>query len=99
MVFRSEAGAERFSLSTRFSQMPSDKAIGLSNEGRKMIFSGTSGGSRVVAAVFVAVEPTFVEHVYGCRHNVFDAERVINGKESAADSCAVTARSARRPSI
>jgi hypothetical protein len=98
MVFRSEAGAGRFSLNTGFSEMASDKTIGVSTEGGDLILSDTSGGRRVATAMFVAVESAFVEHVSQCRYSVFDAEQIMNGKESAAGSCAVTTRSARSSS-
>jgi hypothetical protein len=98
MVFGSEAGAGRFSLSTGFSPMPGDKTIGVSDDGRSLIFGDTSGGGRVGTVMFVAVEPAFVEHVSQCRQGVFGAEQIMNGRESAADSCAVTARSARSSS-
>jgi hypothetical protein len=35
-MFRSEAGAGRFSLSTGFNQTPSDGAIGVSDDGRSL---------------------------------------------------------------
>jgi hypothetical protein len=78
--------------------MPSDKTMGVSTEGGDLMFNDTSGGRRVATAMFVAVEPAFVEHVSQCRDSVFDAEQILNVKESAADSCAVTGRSARSSS-
>ncbi|GMQ01220.1 hypothetical protein CsSME_00047928 [Camellia sinensis var. sinensis] len=70
-------------------QMPSDKTIGGGDDAFNTFFSETGPGKHVPRAVFVDLEPTFIDEVRtGTYRQLFHPEQLISSKEDAANNFA-----------
>ncbi|GMQ01221.1 hypothetical protein CsSME_00047928 [Camellia sinensis var. sinensis] len=69
--------------------MPSDKTIGGGDDAFNTFFSETGPGKHVPRAVFVDLEPTFIDEVRtGTYRQLFHPEQLISSKEDAANNFA-----------
>ncbi len=69
--------------------MPSDKTIGVEDDAYNTFFSETGAGKHVPRAVFLDLEPSFVDEVRtGTYRQLFHPEQLISGKEDAANNYA-----------
>merc|ERR1739846_76492 len=69
--------------------MPSDKAMGSTDDSFNTFFSETGGGKHVPRAVFVDLEPSVIDEVRtGVYRQMFHPEQLVSGKEDAANNYA-----------
>merc|ERR1712126_491898 len=69
-------------------QLPSDKTAGSSDDSFSTFFSETGTGKHVPRAVFLDLEPSFVDEIRsGTYRQLFHPEQMVSGKEDAADNC------------
>ncbi|KAG7161455.1 Tubulin alpha-3 chain-like 5, partial [Homarus americanus] len=77
-----------WSMASSLMQMPSDKAIGSSDDSFSTFFSETGSGKHVPRAVFVDLEPTVIDEIRtGVYRQLFHPEQLITGKEDAKQLC------------
>ncbi|KAL8109114.1 hypothetical protein AgCh_025267 [Apium graveolens] len=70
-------------------QMPSDKTVGGGDNSFNTFFSETGAGKHVPRAVFVDLETTIIDEIMtGTYRQLFHPEKLISGKEDAANNFA-----------